>query len=196
VKHCLSLQPPFMLASVCLDCNTAAGEIRTRLRFGIVMNNSVRRRDTDRPPCHTHLSPGTMRRTAAMNPKLRDQFDRHLEAVLDQFPESVRRLLEKVPLHVEDYPPADVLARTGITCRETLCGLYTGIPLTERSVQHTAPLPDVVTIYREGILSLARTPRGSISTEALREQIRVTVLHELGHHHGLTETDLTQLGYG
>jgi predicted Zn-dependent protease with MMP-like domain len=57
-------------------------------------------------------------------------------------------------------------------------------------------MPDVVTIYREGILSAAADDNGRIGKSRLREQIRITILHELGHHHGLTEGELRRLGYG
>ena len=131
-----------------------------------------------------------------MKPPLRDYFDRHLEAVLETLPELIHTLLEKVPLHVEDHPSDAVLQMTGIRRRQNLCGLYTGIPLTQRSVEHSGTPPDVVTIYREGIMGAARGERGGVSEEALREQIRITVLHEIGHHHGLDEDDLAELGYG
>jgi predicted Zn-dependent protease with MMP-like domain len=135
-------------------------------------------------------------RCVSLKPGLRDYFDRHLESVIGGLPEAVRQLLDEVPLHVEDHPSRDVLARTGVTRGELLCGLYTGIPLTDRSVQHSGTLPDVVTIYRDGILRTAGDASGHVSDDALCRQIRITLLHELGHHHGLSEEDLAELGYG
>ena len=126
----------------------------------------------------------------------RNQFDRLLESVLDELPPLVHELIEKVPLHVEDYPSREVLEKTGIRHRSQLCGLYTGIPLNERSVMQSGTLPDVVTVYREGILSAAMGPDGRIPIEELRRQIRITILHELAHHHGLGEEELRRLGYG
>jgi len=134
--------------------------------------------------------------TAHVNPRTRDDFDRNLERVLDRLPAAIRRLLDDVPLHVEDYPSADVLEQTGVARREWLCGLYTGIPLTERSVEQSRPAPDVVTLYREGILHLTADADGYVNERALQRQIRITLLHELGHHHGLTEEDLNEMGYG
>lgn len=107
----------------------------------------------------------------------------------------VHELIEKVPLHVEDYPSAEVMARLKVRRRWQLCGLYTGIPLTGRSVQHSGTLPDVVTIYREGIMETARDACGQVRTKPLRQEIRVTILHELAHHHGLDEGELRKLGY-
>lgn len=131
-----------------------------------------------------------------MNPRTRNRFDEQLDWVLERLPPTVHELIEKVPLHVEDYPSAETMAKTGVRYREQLCGLYTGVPLTERSVQHSGTLPDVVTIYREGILEASRDAHGRVRTERLRQQIRITVLHELAHHHGLDEDELRELGYG
>ena len=130
-----------------------------------------------------------------MDQRLRDFFDRELEEVLYGMPEHLVRLLDEVPLHVEDYPSEDVLRTTGVAERDDLCGLYTGIPLTHRHVELSGNLPDVVTIFREGVMRLAVDARGHLNRDELRRQIRITLLHELGHHHGLDEDDLRELGY-
>ncbi len=131
-----------------------------------------------------------------MNPHKRRRFDEQFEWVLEQMPPLVHELIERVPLHVEDYPSAEVMEQTGVRCIDSLCGLYTGIPIKDKSVWHSGVMPDVVTIYREGILSVAADRTGRIATERLREEIRITILHELAHHHGLNEDDLQKLGYG
>ncbi len=131
-----------------------------------------------------------------MDPRRRRRFDGLLEEVLEELPPLVHELIDKVPLHVEDYPSQRVMAETGIGYREQLCGLYTGIPLTRRSVQQSGTLPDVVTLYREGILASAADGFGRVRTDRLRREIRTTILHELAHHHGLGEEELRELGYG
>jgi predicted Zn-dependent protease with MMP-like domain len=131
-----------------------------------------------------------------MNLDLRNTFDQELEAVLAELPQQVHDLIEKIPLVVEDYPSREVLRRTRVRHRSQLCGLYTGIPLTRRSINDWGVPSDVVHIYREGILSQATRHDGSLSLPRLRKQIRITILHELGHHHGMTERDLRELGYG
>jgi predicted Zn-dependent protease with MMP-like domain len=131
-----------------------------------------------------------------VNPRLRSRFDEQLEWVLERLPPLVHELIERVPLHVEDYPSEEVMHSLDVRYLDDLCGLYTGIPIGEKSVTHSGTLPDVVTIYREGILSAAADRHGRIGTDRLREQIRITILHELAHHHGLTEEDLRRLGYG
>jgi predicted Zn-dependent protease with MMP-like domain len=133
-----------------------------------------------------------------MHPADRERFDELLEEVLAELPEPVTRLLEEVPLMVEDYPSPKVVSDMGLTHRNELCGLYTGIPLIERSIQHSGYLSDCVILYREGILHSARAedPVGRLQREHVREQIRITILHELGHLHGLDEEELDELGYG
>jgi predicted Zn-dependent protease with MMP-like domain len=131
-----------------------------------------------------------------VSPNDRERFDTQVDKVLAGLPPQVHEILERVPMHVEDYPSEEVMTDRGVRYRDDLCGLYTGIPLTERSIMHSGTLPDVITIYREGIFRASADRRGRISNDRLREQIRITILHELGHHHGMTEDDLRELGYG
>lgn len=131
-----------------------------------------------------------------MKPELRRLFDAQLEQVLPHLPQQVRDFMNDVPLVVEDYPSPEIMRRMRIRHRSHLCGLYTGIPLIERSVEHSGVPSDVVHLYREGILALARKRDGTINLNKLREQIRITILHEYGHHHGMTERELRELGYG
>ncbi len=136
------------------------------------------------------------RKGDAVNSTLRRQFDEQLDRVLAEMPQTVHDLIESVPLHVEDYPSARVMAEMDVQYRDELCGLYTGIPLTDRSVQQSGTMPDVVTIYREGIVAMATDPDGQVRPDRLRQEIRTTLLHELAHHHGMDEEELRRLGYG
>lgn len=130
-----------------------------------------------------------------MHRQLRTYFDQQLEWVLSQVPHRIHELLEEVTMYVEDYPSPEVLRRMGIRRRRNLCGLYTGIPLTHKQVEASGVLSDAIYLYREGILSLARKASGDIDEDELRRQIRITLLHELGHYHGLSERELEELGY-
>jgi predicted Zn-dependent protease with MMP-like domain len=131
-----------------------------------------------------------------MDPRDRRIFDRQLERVLAEMPPLVGRLLEKVPLFVEDYPSSRVMKEMGLSRRDELCGLFTGISIDEKSVSQSGQLPDVVTIFREGIWSMAADEQGHISPKQLRHDIRITILHELAHYHGISEEELEELGYG
>ena len=130
-----------------------------------------------------------------MNPLKRRRFDDELKWVMQRLPPQVHELFEQIPLNVEDYPSKEVLKITGVQYMDELCGLFTGIPIGERGPYPPDALPEVVTIYREGILKASSDRQGRIATEHLRHQIRITILHELGHYHGLSESHLRELGY-
>ncbi len=130
-----------------------------------------------------------------MTPDDREYFDTQLEIVLGELPQRIHDLLDDVPLLVEDYPSDRIMQRLGVRRRHHLCGLYTGIPLTQRSVDHSGVPSDVIHVFREGVICLATDRSGRLQPEELRRQIRITILHELGHHHGLDEDELEQLGY-
>ncbi len=130
-----------------------------------------------------------------MDDEVRRYFDQILDEVMAEMPDAVHRLLKEVTMYVDDYPSPEVLRRTHVRHRRDLCGLYTGIPLGHRSVEHSGHLSDAIQIFREGILDSATNRRGHVDEDELRRQIRITVLHELGHHHGMTEAELSELGY-
>lgn len=134
-----------------------------------------------------------------MNARDRGRFDALLEEVLATLPERVHQILERVPLVVEDRPSADLLRslhEEGLDLGEDpteLCGLYTGAAITERSIEDGPESPPHVLLFREGVLSLAGG--WAAGDEAVAEEIRITILHELGHDQGLDEDDLADLGY-
>ncbi len=107
------------------------------------------------------------------------RFEEHVRAALDELPPEVARKLENVAVVVEDEHPDD----------PDLFGLYDGVPLPERG-ETSGSLPDRITIYQ---LPLEESFEDSAELES---EIRITVLHELGHHFGLDEDDLDELGYG
>lgn len=141
-----------------------------------------------------------------MNNHHRDRFDAILESVLDTLPERLHDLLEEVPLIVEDQPADDLIkllareagedeAQALAEMPDSLCGLHTGIALTERSVESSADLPDHIQIFRRGIVARAGGWEGTGAPDAIAQEIRITILHEIGHHFGLDEDDLYELGY-
>ena len=130
-----------------------------------------------------------------MKSELRDYFDQQLQDVMAQLPPRVHELLEEVTMYVEDHPSRRVMQEMGVRHRSQLCGLYTGVPLTQRHVELSGVLSDAIYIYREGILAQAQDRHGRVDEDELHRQIRITVLHELGHYHGLEERELRELGY-
>lgn len=137
-----------------------------------------------------------------MEPTERRRFDKLLESVLAELPKEIQEHLEEVPLVVEDTPAPEILQELDCTADE-ICGLHCGLMLTERSVEDLPSVPEKIHLYRVGVLSLAGgwdswndeegTPMGG--EDVIREEIRITLLHEVGHHFGLDEDELERLGY-
>ncbi|MEO1584508.1 MAG: metallopeptidase family protein [Planctomycetota bacterium] len=133
-----------------------------------------------------------------MTPGDRTVFDRCFEEVFRALPPAIRSMIERdLAVIVEDEPTADMLADVGMAGEpaESLLGLHTGVPLTEQSVEDHGVSPPIVHLFRAGLLAEASSADGTIDGERLREQIRITLLHEIGHHYGLDEDDLDALGY-
>ncbi len=133
-----------------------------------------------------------------MTDQERERFDGLVERVLASLPEEILAIFDEAPLLVDDEPEARVLREFGMDPesaqdRASLCGLHTGVPITERSVEADGVLPSQVHIYRLGIISESG---GWDDEDEVLEQIRITILHELGHEFGLDEDDLAELGYG
>jgi len=127
-----------------------------------------------------------------LSPQHRRRFDTILDQLVDELPDHLHALLEEVPLIVEDEPSDDILDDMDIDSADTdLCGLHWGVPLTKRSVEQSAGFPDQMMLFRGPILRVAGHKRME-----LERQIRITLLHEIGHHFGLDEDDLEKLGYG
>jgi len=147
----------------------------------------------------------------------RDRFDLLMQDAIDALPKKVRALIEEVPLVVLDHPTPkmikDLIAEGTLlpedeaTATAELCGLHTGVAITERSIDdpggwgHPSSqtfAPEEIYIFREGIVNLATDDKGwsaEHAEEDIYEEIRVTILHEIGHHFGLDEDDLDELGY-
>ena len=105
-------------------------------------------------------------------------FDDHVAAALDSLPPHLAAALDNVAVVVEDEHRDD----------PDLFGLYEGTPLPERGDMAGA-LPDRITIFRLPLEEEFDDPA------ELEDEIRITVLHELGHYFGLDEDRLTELGY-
>jgi len=116
-------------------------------------------------------------------------FDRALRAALSELPPVFRDALTNVAVVVEDWPPDWLLDELGIPPGDTLYGYYHGVPLPERSIQDSGNLPDTISIYRGPLEEDFRDP-GELSRE-----IRITLLHEIGHYFGMREEELERLGY-
>ena len=118
----------------------------------------------------------------------RDDFEACVEEALSNLPEEIAALMDNIHVAVSDRPTADELRRARVGNDHMLLGLYSGVPLDRRGRHYGNVLPDRVTIYQKN-LEAAYPPA------KLVEGIRRTVLHEVGHHFGLSDARLRQLGY-
>lgn len=125
----------------------------------------------------------------------RERFDRLLQQVLDALPRTLHELIEQVPVVVDDAPDDALLDEMGEDDPEALLGLHSGTPFTEETVEASGELPADIRLFREGIVAHAGGWEGMDADERVREEIRVTLLHEIGHQFGLDEGDLERLGY-
>lgn len=116
----------------------------------------------------------------------RDEFDRLVEEALRSVPRRYRAYFRNVAISVEDYP-ADEAVPLGIRKNELL-GLFRGSSYPEQRgfFDIAAPMPESITIYQKNIEAI------SDSRDRLLEEIRLTLLHEIGHYFGLSEDDLSQ----
>jgi predicted Zn-dependent protease with MMP-like domain len=110
-----------------------------------------------------------------------EEFEGAISDALDAVPPDLARQMSNVVVLVADDAPPD---------GPVLLGLYEGTPLTERGDGWAAgSLPDRITIFRRPILSICATG------EEVVEQVRITVLHEIGHHFGIDDERLHDLGW-
>lgn len=119
-----------------------------------------------------------------------NEIRKQVARVLDKLPKQFRRHLSNIEIVVEERPAEALLLAEGLDPRrDTLYGLYQGIPLPLRSALYPPILPDKITIFSEPLL------RNCATAEELREQIRITVLHEIAHYFGMDEAQIDKLGY-
>jgi len=118
-----------------------------------------------------------------------DDFAALAKAAFDALPEDFRRLTGDVVFRIDDFATDDVLASLGIEDPFELTGLYQGVDLSRRSVLDTLPNPSMVFLYRRPILD-EWSERGDVT---LGELIEHVLVHEIGHHFGLSDDDIHRI---
>jgi len=108
-----------------------------------------------------------------------ERFAELVGEALDGIPEELGRMMDNVNVFVDDASPPG-----------NLFGLYEGIPLTRREAYGGLAMPDKITIFRQTICAACS------SEEQVRDQVRVTVVHEIAHHFGIGDRRLHELGWG
>jgi len=106
------------------------------------------------------------------------RFEEMVSTALDGLPEELGAQIRNVAVTVEQGPgPPGLL------------GLYQGVPLTSRTSAYAGVLPDRITIYRQAICAICHSER------EVAEQVRRTVIHEIGHYFGIDDKRLRELGW-
>jgi predicted Zn-dependent protease with MMP-like domain len=114
-----------------------------------------------------------------------EEFDRWIQEALAELPPRFAALADEVSIVVEEEPSREVLRDLELESEDDLLGLYQGVPIDETSFfQPAGELPARISIYRGPILRLCRT-KGEVIQE-----VRDTVVHELGHHVGLDDEEM------
>jgi predicted Zn-dependent protease with MMP-like domain len=110
----------------------------------------------------------------------RERFEELVADALDTIPPRFMAAMSNVVVLVEDSDHGNM----------HLLGLYHGVALTDRTSHYGGVLPDRITIYREPILRICHTEADVV------RQVGVTVVHEVGHHFGIDDATLHELGWG
>jgi len=137
-------------------------------------------------PC-PHIDPARLARPKGTT---REEFTRLVARALDTLPDEIVQKLDNVAVTIEEQPSPEVLAEMGLSSPHDLFGLYRGIPRPWRSV--FAPLsefPDKIEIYYQPIIRACAHPH------EIRDLVRRVVVHEVGHHFGMSDEQLRALGY-
>lgn len=119
----------------------------------------------------------------------RRRFEEIVAEAIDEIPDTLWNVVDNVAVTVEEWPTRRQIESVGLGPGHTLLGLYEGIARTRRSSYYGLVLPDKITIFRGPILQMCPP-----NEDAVRTQIRRTVLHEIAHHFGISDERLVELG--
>ena len=112
-----------------------------------------------------------------------EHFVKVVEEALDSLPQEFRSRIHNVAILVEDFPPNQSARQPGQQ-RRLLLGIFHGVPATKKSVFDLPTGPAHIVLYQKNIEAVCSSEAG------VREQIRQTLMHELGHYFGMTEEQL------
>ena len=119
----------------------------------------------------------------------REKFEALVAEALASLPSEILERMDNVAVTVAYWPSRTQLARAGVEPPHALFGLYEGVPLTKRGAGYGMVPPDRITLFQGPLETACRT------LTAIREQVRRTVIHEIGHHFGMDEDRIRELGY-
>ena len=118
-----------------------------------------------------------------------EDFQTYVAEALETLPDEIKAMMSNVAVTVAEYPTEAQKRSVGLGPGRSLYGLYQGVPLTQRTSYYGMVPPDRITIFMYPMVYHFPTPDG------IRRQVQKTVLHEIGHHFGMSEKQLRDLGY-
>jgi predicted Zn-dependent protease with MMP-like domain len=116
------------------------------------------------------------------------EFETIAHAAYEKLPANFRDMTKDVLIRVEDFPTDEVLDSLGIDSPFGLLGLYHGVDLTRQSVLDVSPMPEMIFLYRRPILDY-----WAEHDETLGHIITHVLVHEIGHHFGLSDADMARI---
>ena len=117
-----------------------------------------------------------------------DEIEAIARRALESLPEPFSQSLGDVVLLVEEFADEETLDAMGIEDPFDLSGIYEGVPLTERSVEQSGVLPERIRLFRRPILD-----EWADSPDTLEHLVAHVLVHEVGHHFGLSDDDMHAL---
>ena len=114
-----------------------------------------------------------------------DDIEAMARAALETLPAEFTRFLGDILFRVDEFPEDEVLEELGLESPFELMGLYQGVDMASKSVSDPAEMPDMVFLYRRPILDY-----WCETGEDLAHIVRHVVIHEIGHHFGLSDDDM------
>ncbi len=127
---------------------------------------------------------------SAHEPGEQTHFESLVVAAIDTLPDEILAMLDNIEIVIADEPtPHQLIAAGKFGTGEVLLGLYEGIPLTDRTSGYGLVLPDKITLFQTALESICP------DEATLQHEVRVTVIHEIAHHFGISDQRLRELGW-
>jgi predicted Zn-dependent protease with MMP-like domain len=118
-----------------------------------------------------------------------EEFQEIVEKSIEKIPEHFKNKLENIAFLVEDYPSQNDLDRLGIRNKNSLLGLYSGVPYTYRNTNYSGSMPDRIIIFRKNIEYISE------SYEELASKVYEVIVHEVAHYFGMDDREIRAAGF-
>ncbi len=128
-----------------------------------------------------------MSATGTLAPSVAD-IEAMAQAAVERLPDLFRDHLAATLLRVEDFPDADVMAEMGLESEFDILGLYQGRHVGLKGDEPTGALPDIIFLYRRPMLE-----EWAETGESLEHLVTHVLVHEVGHHFGLSDADMERI---